>query len=74
MRRNVPAWSAPAARLAAVTRVSGVAGAGACADTVNVGVQFLLPSLTSIVGGYDYQWREGGVRMGRINVGLVQAF
>jgi YaiO family outer membrane protein len=44
------------------------------ANTVNVGVQVLLPSLTSIVGGYDYQWRDGGVRMGRINIGLVQAF
>ena len=44
------------------------------ANTVNVGVQVLLPSLTSIVGGYDYQWRDAGVRMGRINIGLVQAF
>jgi len=44
------------------------------AKTANVGVQFLLPSLTSIVGSYDYQWRDGGVRMGRINLGLVQAF
>jgi Tfp pilus assembly protein PilF len=44
------------------------------ANTANASVQILLPSLTSIVGSYDYQWRENGVRMGRINVGLVQAF
>ena len=36
--------------------------------------QFLFPSLTSILGSYDYQWRRDGVRMGRINVSLVQAF
>jgi Tfp pilus assembly protein PilF len=44
------------------------------ANSTTVGVQILLPSLTSIVGGYDYQWRQNGVRMGRINVGLVQTF
>jgi YaiO family outer membrane protein len=44
------------------------------ANTANAAVQILLPSLTSIIGSYDYQWRENGVRMGRINVALVQAF
>jgi Tfp pilus assembly protein PilF len=44
------------------------------AHTANVGVQFLLPSLTSIVGGYDYQWRDDNVKMGRVTVSLVQAF
>ena len=55
------------------------------AKTATVGVQLLLPSLTSIVANYDNQWRNDGVtlittpsipdkRMWRINVGLVQAF
>jgi len=44
------------------------------AKTASAAVQFLFPSLTSILGSYDYQWRRGGVRMGRINVSLVQAF
>src|ERR1043166_1443624 len=44
------------------------------ANTVDGRVQFLLPSRTSIVGSYDYQWRDGGIRMGRVNVALVQAF
>ena len=44
------------------------------ANTANAAVQILLPSLTSIIGSYDYQWRQNGVRMGRINVSLVQAF
>jgi len=44
------------------------------ANTATAAVQFLFPSLTSIVGSYDYQWRSNNVRMGRINVSLVQAF
>src|SRR5262245_15001135 len=36
MRANVPVYSVPAARLAAITRLSGVAGAGACACDANV--------------------------------------
>ena len=44
------------------------------ANTANAAVQILLPSLTSIIGSYDYQWRQNGVRMGRINVSFVQAF
>ena len=44
------------------------------AKTATGGVQILLRSLTSVVGSYDYQWRQNGVRMGRINVSLVQAF
>ena len=44
------------------------------AHTANATVQVLLPSLTSIVGSYDYQWRTGGVRMGRATVSLMQAF
>src|SRR5437762_7983623 len=34
------------------------------ANTANAAVQILLPSLTSIIGSYDYQWRQNGVRMG----------
>jgi hypothetical protein len=37
-------------------------------------MQIFFPSLTSIIGSYDYQWRQNGVKMGRINVALVQAF
>jgi hypothetical protein len=37
-------------------------------------IQILLPSLTSIVGSYDYQWRPDDVRMGRASIALVQAF
>jgi YaiO family outer membrane protein len=44
------------------------------ANTAHGAIEFLLPSLTSVVGSYDYQWRDGGVRMGRLNVSLVQAF
>ena len=44
------------------------------AKTANGSVQFVLPSLTSIVGSYDYQWRKNGVHMGRMYVSLVQAF
>ena len=44
------------------------------AKTVGAAVQILLPSLTSIVGSYDYQWRRDDVRMGRARISLVQAF
>jgi tetratricopeptide (TPR) repeat protein len=44
------------------------------AKTANASVQVMFPSLTSIVGSYDYQWRKNGVHMGRINVSLVQPF
>lgn len=44
------------------------------ADTFGAAVQVMLPSLTSIVGGYDYQRRDGGGTMGRFNVSLVQSF
>jgi Tfp pilus assembly protein PilF len=44
------------------------------ANTASGAVQILLPSLTSIVGSYDYQWRKDDVRMGRASVSLVQAF
>jgi YaiO family outer membrane protein len=44
------------------------------AHTATAALQILLPSLTSIVGSYDYQWRPDDVRMGRATVALVQAF
>jgi Tfp pilus assembly protein PilF len=44
------------------------------AHTGTAGIQVLLPTLTSIVGSYDYQRRPNGVTMGRFNVGLVQSF
>jgi Tfp pilus assembly protein PilF len=44
------------------------------AKTASGSVQILLPSLTSILGRYDYQWRQDSVRMGRATISLVQAF
>ena len=44
------------------------------AHTGTAAVEFVLPTLTSIVGGYDYQHRANGVTMGRINISLVQSF
>jgi Tfp pilus assembly protein PilF len=44
------------------------------ANTAHGGIEILFPSLTSLVGSYDYQWRQGGTRMGRLNISLVQAF
>jgi Tfp pilus assembly protein PilF len=44
------------------------------ANTAIGTLQILLPSLTSIVGSYDYQWRADDVRMGRASIALVQAF
>jgi len=44
------------------------------AKTASAALQILLPSLTSIVGSYDYQWRQDDVRMGRARITLVQAF
>ena len=44
------------------------------AKTASGSVQILLPSLTSILGRYDYQWRQDSMRMGRATISLVQAF
>jgi YaiO family outer membrane protein len=44
------------------------------AHTGTGAVQVLLKSLTSIVGSYDYQHRDNGVRMGRANIAVVQSF
>jgi YaiO family outer membrane protein len=44
------------------------------AHTTSGGFRFDLPSLTSVVGGYDYQWRANEVRRSRVTVGLAQRF
>jgi hypothetical protein len=44
------------------------------AQTVSGGIRFDFPSLTSVYGGYEQQWRRDGVRMGRFGLSLVQRF
>ena len=44
------------------------------ANTFSGGVRFDMPSLTSLIGSYEHQWRERGVRMGRVTVSLAQRF
>jgi YaiO family outer membrane protein len=44
------------------------------ATTVSGGARFDLPSLTSILGTYEYQWRPAGVEMGRFSLSIAQRF
>ena len=44
------------------------------ANTVSGGVQIDLRSLTSVVGGYEHQWRPDAVQMRRFTVSLQQRF
>jgi tetratricopeptide (TPR) repeat protein len=44
------------------------------ANSAAGGFRFDLPSLTSVIGGYDYQWRSDQVRRGRFTVSLAQRF
>jgi YaiO family outer membrane protein len=44
------------------------------AHSVSGGVRLDLPSLTSFVGGYDYQWQPDAVRRSRFSIGLAQRF
>jgi len=44
------------------------------ANTVRGDVRFDFQSLTTIAGAYEYQWREGDLRMMRVTFGLVQRF
>ncbi len=44
------------------------------ANTGSGGVRLELPTLTSITAGYEQQWRERGISMGRITVALQQRF
>ncbi len=42
--------------------------------TARGGFRLDLATLTSLIGRYDYQWREGDITMQRIWVGLAQSF
>lgn len=44
------------------------------ADTVSGGVRVDLPSLTSVFGLYEHQWRPNSVVMKRLSVSLLQRF
>ena len=44
------------------------------ANTAMGGLRLHLPTLTSITGGYERQWREQGISMGRVTVALQQRF
>ena len=44
------------------------------ANTVSGGARFDLPSLTSIVGLYEHQWRRGNIDMHRLSLSLIQRF
>ena len=44
------------------------------AQSASGGVRLDLRSLTSVVGGYDYQWQPNDVRRSRFSIGLAQRF
>ena len=44
------------------------------ANAVSGGVRIDLPTLTSVVAGYEHQWRSSSVSMGRVTLGLQQRF
>jgi YaiO family outer membrane protein len=44
------------------------------ANTASGGVRINLPTLTTILAGYEHQWRSGSVTMGRVTLSLVQHF
>ena len=44
------------------------------ANAVSGGIRVDLPTLTSILGGYEHQWRSGSVNMGRVTLSLQQRF
>jgi YaiO family outer membrane protein len=44
------------------------------ADTVSAGVRVDLPTLTTVLGRYEYQWRRNDVEMGRFTLSLAQRF
>jgi tetratricopeptide (TPR) repeat protein len=44
------------------------------ANAVSGGARLDLPTLTSIVAGYQHQWRSGNVSVGRVTLSLQQAF
>jgi hypothetical protein len=44
------------------------------AHAVSGGARFDLPSLTSLVGSYEHQWRRHSIRMHRVSISLLQRF
>lgn len=44
------------------------------ADTASGGMRLDLPTLTTVVIGYDRQWRRGNIDMGRATVSIQQRF
>jgi YaiO family outer membrane protein len=44
------------------------------ANTASAGLRFDLPSLTSVFGVYEHQWRPNTVQMGRLTISLMQRF
>jgi Tfp pilus assembly protein PilF len=44
------------------------------ANTGTAAVEFRFPTLTNLVGRYDYQNRRNGLKMNRFNIALVQSF
>jgi YaiO family outer membrane protein len=44
------------------------------ANTVSGGVRFDFPSLTSLNGVYEHQWRPQDIRMHRLSISLLQRF
>ena len=44
------------------------------ANTASGGLRIDLPSLTSVLGTYEYQWRPGSIEMQRLSLSLLQRF
>ena len=44
------------------------------ANTLSGGLRIDLPTLTTLVGNYERQWRRGNTNMGRVTVSLLQRF
>jgi len=44
------------------------------ANTVSGGLRVDLPTLTALVGRYEYQWQRGSRNMGRVTVSFLQSF
>lgn len=44
------------------------------ANTVSGGARIVLPTLTSVVGAYERQWRRGNIDLARVTLSLQQRF
>jgi len=44
------------------------------AHTASGGIRIDLPTLTSVYGVYEQQWRPNSIRMGRLSLSLLQRF